>query len=286
MADRDYVRIEQAIRYIAHRVHEQPRLEQVAAGIGLSEYHFQRLFRRWAGISPKRFLQYLTAERGRALLLSSRSVLDATLEAGLSSPGRLHDLMVSMHAATPGAIKARGAGLTIQYGVHPSPFGDCFIAVTDRGVCGLEFLGPLSDTQALVNLKANWPAASLREQPRATRSIAARLFSTAPAGNAPLPLFVRGTNFQIKVWEALLRIPEGRALSYEDLARSMGRPNATRAVASAVAGNAIAFLIPCHRVIRKTGAFGDYRWGSTRKQALLAWEATRHGATDAGDGPG
>jgi AraC family transcriptional regulator of adaptative response/methylated-DNA-[protein]-cysteine methyltransferase len=273
MSQRDYQRIERAIHYLALRRQEQPRLEQVAAHVGLSAFHFQRLFRRWAGISPKRFLQYLTAERARELLLSSRSVLDATFETGLSGAGRLHDLMVAMHAATPGEIKAHGAGLTIDYGVHPSPFGDCLLAVTERGICGVEFLEPLSRGAALARLKAAWPVATLRERPQATTGVAARLFSAQVKTKTPLPLFVRGSNFQIKVWEALIRVPSGNVVCYEDLARLAGKPDATRAVASAVAQNAVAFLIPCHRVIRKTGAFGEYRWGATRKRALLMWEA-------------
>jgi len=273
--DRDYLRIERAIRYLARHVHEQPRLEQVAAQVGLSGYHFQRLFRRWAGVSPKRFLQYLTAERARVLLQSSRSVLDASFEAGLSGAGRLHDLLVAIHAATPGEVKAEGAGLNIDYGIHASPFGDCLIATTERGICGLEFLAPLGNKNALARLKQAWSAASFRERPNATRPVARRLFGLRADARMPVQLLVRGTNFQIKVWEALLRIPPGYVASYEDVARLLGTPNATRAVASAVARNPVGFLIPCHRVIRKTGVVGEYRWGATRKQALLAWEAAR-----------
>lgn len=275
MADRDYARIEQAIRYLAQHAHDQPRLEQVAARVGLSAYHFQRLFRRWAGVSPKRFLQYLTAERARVLLQSSRSVLDAAFDTGLSSSGRLHDLMIAIHAATPGEVKSQGDGLRIDYGIHASPFGECLIALTERGICALEFLSPLGRTRALARLKASWSAASFREQPSATQPIVQRLFARRSNARTPLHLLVRGTNFQVKVWDALLRIPPGRVASYEDVARLLGAPRATRAVASAVARNPIGFLIPCHRVIRKTGAFGEYRWGATRKQALLAWEAAR-----------
>jgi AraC family transcriptional regulator of adaptative response/methylated-DNA-[protein]-cysteine methyltransferase len=275
MSQRDYQRIERAIHYLAQRPQERPRLEQVAAHVGLSAFHFQRLFRRWAGISPKRFQQYLTAERARELLRSSRNVLDATFESGLSGAGRLHDLMVTMHAATPGEIRAQGAGLTIDYGVHPSPFGACLLAMTERGICSIEFLEPLSRRAALARLKAAWPAATLRERPQATKAVAARLFNANVKIRTPLPLLVRGSNFQIKVWEALIRVPPGSLVCYEDLARFAGAPEATRAAASAVAQNAVAYLIPCHRVIRKTGAFGEYRWGAARKRALLAWEATR-----------
>jgi AraC family transcriptional regulator of adaptative response/methylated-DNA-[protein]-cysteine methyltransferase len=272
-ATRDYQRIEQAIEFLARHAREQPRLERVAAQAGLSEFHFQRLFRRWAGISPKRFLQYLTAGRARELLQSTRSALDVSLESGLSGTGRLHDLMVAVHAATPGDIKSRGAGLGIDYGVHMSPFGECLIALTGRGICGVEFLGPLRRREALARLRAVWPAAKFREHPRATAAVAQRLFNLRPNRDAPLSLFVRGTNFQIKVWEALLRVPAGRVVSYEDLARAAGCPDATRAAASAVAQNAVAYLIPCHRVIRKSGLIGEYRWGSERKHALLAWES-------------
>jgi AraC family transcriptional regulator, regulatory protein of adaptative response / methylated-DNA-[protein]-cysteine methyltransferase len=280
--NRDYARIEQAIEFLARHARTQPRLEQVAAHVGLSEYHFQRLFRRWAGISPKRFLQYLTAERARELLQSSRTTLDASLEAGLSGTGRLHDLMVAMHAATPGDIQSRGAGLIIDYGVHPTPFGECLIALTERGVCGIEFLDPLRRRGALVRLQTAWPAATLRERSRATRAVAQQVFADHSNGHEPISLFVRGTNFQIKVWEALLRVPLGNVVSYEDLARAAGEPDATRAVASAVAGNAVALLIPCHRVIRKNGVVGEYRWGAARKQAMLVWESARFEAIDNG----
>lgn len=272
---RDYQRIERAIDYLARHARTQPRLEQVAAHVGLSEYHFQRLFRRWAGISPKRFVQYLTAEHARELLQSSRSALDASLEAGLSGTGRLHDLMVAIHAATPGEIKAQGAGLMIDYGVHPTPFGDCLLALTMRGLCGLEFLVPLSKRAALARIKQAWPAATFRERPKSTHVMAANLFVPHRASSAPLPLHLRGTNFQIKVWEALIRIPPGEVVCYEDLARLAGAPETTRAAASAVAQNVVAYLIPCHRVIRKSGVVGEYRWSSVRKQALLAWEVAK-----------
>ncbi len=272
--NRDYQRVERAIQFLSQHVREQPRLEQVAAEIGLSEYHFQRLFRRWAGISPKRFLQYLTAEQACELLRSSRSVLDAAFDAGLSGTGRLHDLMIAMHAATPAEVKSRGAGLAIHYGIHPSPFGECLIAVTERGICALEFLSPLTRAQSIANLKASWTAANVRESPRMTRAIVERLYEPR-SKRTPPPIYVAGTNFQIRVWEALLRIPPGCIAAYEDVARLLGVPRATRAVASAVARNPVALLIPCHRVIRKTGAFGDYRWGTARKQALLAWESAR-----------
>jgi AraC family transcriptional regulator of adaptative response/methylated-DNA-[protein]-cysteine methyltransferase len=272
----DYERIERAIRYLEENYRQQPNLMALAREAGLSEFHFQRLFRRWAGISPKRFVQYLTAGHAVRMLRESRTNLEAAYDSGLSGGGRLHDLLVNFHAVTPGELKRAGAGLTIQYGFHPSPFGECLIAATARGVCHLGFVSPADRRAALAELTAEWSRARLEEAPRATAPIARRLF-TRGNGHAPtgIDLHVRGTNFQIKVWEALLRIPPGGVVSYEDLARHIHAPRAVRAVANAVAHNPVAWLIPCHRVIRKSGALGGYRWGETRKKALLAWEAAR-----------
>jgi AraC family transcriptional regulator of adaptative response/methylated-DNA-[protein]-cysteine methyltransferase len=273
----DYERIERAIRFLDENYHNQPDLKSLARGAGLSEFHFQRLFRRWAGISPKRFLQYLTAGHAARLLRASRSNLETAHEAGLSGGGRLHDLFINLHAVTPGELKRAGAGLTIQYGFHPSPFGECLIGVTTRGVCHLGFLLPADRRAALTELVAEWPRARLEEGPRVTAPLARRLFTRA-SGHAPgIDLHVRGTNFQIKVWEALLRIPPGGVVSYEELAQHIHAPRAVRAVANAVAHNPVAFLIPCHRVIRKSGGLGGYRWGEIRKKTLLAWEAARAG---------
>jgi len=271
----DYTRIERAIRYLEQNYQHQPGLKELARGAGLSEFHFQRLFRRWAGISPKRFVQFLTAGHAVRMLRESRTNLEAAFDAGLSGGGRLHDLLVNFHAVTPGELKRAGAGMTIQYGIHPSPFGECLIAVTARGVCHLGFM-PASDRQAvLAELAAAWPRARLEAAPRVTAPVARRLF-TRGNGKAPgIGLHVRGTNFQIKVWEALLRIPPGRVASYEAIALRIHAPRAVRAVANAVAHNPVAWLIPCHRVIRKSGALGGYRWGATRKKALLAWEAAQ-----------
>jgi AraC family transcriptional regulator of adaptative response/methylated-DNA-[protein]-cysteine methyltransferase len=280
MTTSDYARIETAIRYLDANFREQPSLSEIAAQVHLSEYHFQRLFRRWAGITPKRFLQYLTAEHSRRLLRESRSVLEVSDANGLSSAGRLHDLLVGLHAVTPGELKTQGADLVIRYGFHPSPFGECLIAITGRGICALEFVETGSRTKALARLKSQWQGASLRLQPRATRLMAARVFAASRAADR-CDLYVQGSNFQVKVWEALLRIPPGRVVSYEDMAARIGAPAATRAVASAIARNPVAFLIPCHRVIRKTGVFGEYRWGSARKQAMLGWEAAQRVADDA-----
>jgi len=273
----DYTRIERAIRYLEQNYQQQPGLKELARGAGLSEFHFQRLFRRWAGISPKRFVQFLTAGHAVRMLRESRTNLEAAYDAGLSGGGRLHDLLVNFHAATPGELKRAGAGMTIQYGIHPSPFGECLIAVTARGVCHLGFM-PAADRRAvLAELTAEWPRARLEAAPRVTAPVARRLF-TRGNGKAPgIGLHVRGTNFQIKVWEALLRIPPGCVASYEAIARRIHAPRAVRAVANAVAHNPVAWLIPCHRVIRKSGALGGYRWGATRKKVLLAWEAAQAG---------
>jgi AraC family transcriptional regulator, regulatory protein of adaptative response / methylated-DNA-[protein]-cysteine methyltransferase len=276
MSAADYERIEQAIHYLQDNHLEQPELHDVAESAGLSEYHFQRLFQRWAGISPKRFLQYLTAEHARELLAQSRSVLSVSFESGLSGGGRLHDLFVQLHAVTPGEQKAQGAGLVISYGVHDSPFGSCMIAVTDRGVCGLSFLegDDVEGTSALSDLRARWSGATLVQGDAATRDTARRIFGVLPANPAaPLSVLVKGTNFQVKVWEALLRIPAGQVASYEDVAASIGSATALRAVGSAVARNPIAYLIPCHRVIRKSGVLGEYHWGPVRKKAMLVWES-------------
>lgn len=273
----DYERIERAIHYLEENYQQQPGLKEMARSAGLSEFHFQRLFRRWAGISPKRFVQYLTAGHAVRMLRDSHTNLETAYDAGLSGCGRLHDLLVNFHAVTPGELKRAGARLTIQYGFHPSPFGECLIAITARGVCHLGFLLPADRRAALAELAAEWPRARLVEAPRATAPLARRLFARGN-GHAPnIDLHVRGTNFQIKVWEALLRIPMGGVVSYEDIAQRIRAPRAVRAVANAVAHNPVAWLIPCHRVIRKSGALGGYRWGGTRKKVLLAWEAAKAG---------
>jgi len=280
----DYERVERAIHYLEVNYQDQPNLKVLARDAGLSEFHFQRLFRRWAGISPKRFVQYLTAGHAVRMLRESRTNLDAAYDAGLSSGGRLHDLFINLHAVTPGELKRAGAGLSIQYGFHPSPFGECLIGVTSRGVCHLGFVSPKDRRTAFAELTAEWPQAQFKEAPRVTTPLARRLFKRIN-GHAPgIDLHVRGTNFQIKVWEALLRIPPGGVVSYEYLARHIQAPRAVRAVANAVAHNPVAWLIPCHRVIRKSGALGGYRWGETRKKALLAWEAARAGGIISSEG--
>jgi AraC family transcriptional regulator, regulatory protein of adaptative response / methylated-DNA-[protein]-cysteine methyltransferase len=265
----DYLRIEQAILYLENHYKEQPSLEQVASSIGLSEYHFQRLFTRWAGVSPKRFLQFLTKEGAKEWLNRSENLLETTHQVGLSSLGRLHDLFVTTEAVTPGEFKSRGEGVIIRYGIHASPFGTCLIALTDRGICHLGFV-QMSEGQAIDNLMADWKNARMVEDSRATRPLVNAIFEAAPG--TPLHLHLRGSNFQLKVWEALLQIPSGSVTTYDGLAQRIGQPGASRAVGTAVGHNPIAVLIPCHRVIRKVGEFGNYRYGAVRKKALLARE--------------
>lgn len=281
----DYARIEHAILFLESNYHRQPELREVAESVNLSEFHFQRLFRRWAGISPKRFIQFLTLEHAKRLLSESHSVLDATFDAGLSSPGRLHDLFVNVEAMTPGQFKAQGAGLRVSYGFHPTPFGECLLAATARGICGLGFVEAAGRAAIQDDYRLRWPNAAWEENPRLTGSYVRRIFgSRKPDGGQPMTLVLHGTNFQIKVWEALLKVPMGSVIPYQELAGRVCSARAARAVGSAVARNPIAFLIPCHRVIRKAGAIGEYHWGAARKKAMLAWEAaqtTRAAESDA-----
>jgi AraC family transcriptional regulator of adaptative response/methylated-DNA-[protein]-cysteine methyltransferase len=269
----DYTRVEQAIRFLDANTQRQPELREIAESVGLSEFHFQKLFTRWVGISPKRFLQFLTKENAKRLLEDSTNLLDAAYEVGLSGPGRLHDLFITCEAVTPGEYKARGEGLTIRYGFHPSPFGECLLATTPRGICSLAFVEKRDRRAALDELRRQWSKAVLVEDPLVTRPLVRRIFNRdASSLQSSLALLLRGTNFQIKVWEALLCIPPGRVVTYEDIAAFLGKPTASRAVGGAVASNPIPVLIPCHRVIRKVGEFGNYRYGPARKKALLGWE--------------
>jgi AraC family transcriptional regulator of adaptative response/methylated-DNA-[protein]-cysteine methyltransferase len=274
----DFARIARAIVYLEAHAAEQPGLARVAAHLGLSEFHFQRLFHRWAGVSPKSFLQLLTLNHAKRLLAGSASVLEASIEAGLSGPGRLHDLFVGLDAMTPGEFKAQAATLEIGWGVHPTPYGSALIATTARGVCGFSFLADeASDARALAELHARWPGATLRHDLARTAAVAAEVsarMAGQPAGK-PLALLLAGTPFQTQVWRALLAIPEGMVCSYGQLARLAGYPGASRAVGAALGANPIGYLIPCHRVVRASGAAGDYRWGTARKRVLLATEQVR-----------
>ena len=276
MGNSDYSRVAEAIQYLEAHASSQPSLPEVAAHVGLSEFHFQRLFHRWAGVTPKAFLQCLTLGRAKAMLQDSRSLLDASLELGLSGPSRLHDLFLSVEAMTPGTFKRGGEGLTIQWGVHDTPFGEALLAVTTRGLCGLSFLGDASRGEAIRGLERRWPEADLAEAPERTEPIAAEVSARMQGTpGQPLSLVLKGSPFQVKLWEALLTIPEGQVTSYQGLARRIQAPGASRAVGTALSMNPIGYLIPCHRVIRATGAIGDYRWGGVRKQALLAMEGAR-----------
>jgi AraC family transcriptional regulator of adaptative response/methylated-DNA-[protein]-cysteine methyltransferase len=276
MRHSDYDRVTRALDYLdAHR-DERPALEDVARAAGLSPFHFQRLFRRWAGVSPARLVRYRTAQRAKAALREGRTVLDTAYEVGLSGAGRLHDLLVAVDAVTPGNVRTAGAGLTIRWGHHDTPFGGATVALTDRGICALGF-DDRERGATVARLRHDWPAAHLVRDQRETAGVIGRIFRRVRPGQ-PLTLHLRGTNFQLKVWEALLASPEGATTSYGDLAVAIGKPSASRAVGAAVGDNPVAFLIPCHRVLRASGALGGYRWGAERKQAILAWEAVRRSA--------
>jgi len=275
-----YQLIQQAIQYIEANLQQQPELSEIASAVGLSEYHFQRLFTRWAGISPKRFMQFLTKEKAKGFLDRSENLLETTHQTGLSSLGRLHDLFINTEAVTPGEYKSRGAGVNIRYGIHPTPFGKCLIAATDRGICHLGFVD-VNEGKAIDSLVEHWKQADVMEDYQSTAPLVNRIFldTSTPLNTArdtPLKLHLRGTNFQIKVWEALLNIPTGALTTYEQIAAAIGNPRAVRAVGSAVGDNPIAYLIPCHRVIRKSGEYGNYLYGSARKKAILARELSIH----------
>jgi AraC family transcriptional regulator of adaptative response/methylated-DNA-[protein]-cysteine methyltransferase len=272
----DYQRIEKAIQFLAENFHSQPSLKEIAGNIYVSEFHFQRLFTRWVGISPKRFLQFLTKEYAKALLERSINLLDVTYESGLTSPGRLHDLFVTCEAVTPGEYKTKGAGLEIAYGYHATPFGECMLAKTGRGICGLNFVQSGGRRPVFADLKNRWTNAKLVEDPQLTRPFVKQIFNPSEEKNSvPLHLILNGTNFQIKVWEALIKIPMGAVVSYENVAAHIGMPKASRAVGNAVGSNPVSFIIPCHRVIRKTAEFGNYGGGVARKMAMLGWEAVQ-----------
>ncbi|TLM98889.1 MAG: methylated-DNA--[protein]-cysteine S-methyltransferase, partial [Actinobacteria bacterium] len=247
----DYERVRSAILYLAERAPEQPSLEDVAEHVGLSPSHFQRVFTRWAGVSPKRYVQYLSAVEAKRLLRESQPVLDTAFEVGLSGSGRLHDLMVTVEAMTPGEYARGGEGVSIVYGVHESPFGPCLIALTDRGVCALRFSDDPDAADAVAALAVEWPRADVRRDDGGTAEVVDRIFGSLDA-DEPLSLALKGTNFQLRVWEALLSVPEHALISYSDLAARIGEPRATRAVASAVGANPVAYVIPCHRVLRST----------------------------------
>lgn len=280
----DFQTVAEALQYLEENFLRQPSLDELAAHAGMSKFHFQKLFTRWAGVSPKRFLQFLTLEHAKGLLLESEPVLHTAFASGLSGPARLHDLFISTEGVTPGEFKTRGLNLQITYGVHPTHFGPGLLAQTERGLCHLAFLDSsraATKREAVDALRAEWPGAILTEAPGETAELAQAIFPprNPPPPAAPLSLFLKGTNYQIKVWTALLRIPPGTVTTYGGLAKALGAPKSARAVGSAVARNPVAYLIPCHRVIRGMGAIGEYRWGAVRKKALLGWEAAQRALT-------
>ena len=276
MENIDYYRVEKAIKYIETNYKYQPTLEEIADHVCLSPFHFQRLFKDWAGVSPKKFIQFLTLEYAKKVLSQSQSIFEASYEAGLSGPSRLHDLFVNIEAVTPGEFKDRGEGLKIYYGFHQSPFGSYLLAVTGRGICALQFAAEDEREMYLDLLKKQWVEADFEENPARTETYHKQLFaSKRDVNQKKITLLLKGTNFQLKVWKALLQIPAGSLASYDMIARDIGSPTASRAVGSAVGANPVGFIIPCHRVINKVGAIGQYRWGSSRKKAIIGWEAAK-----------
>lgn len=273
----DYQRIARMIEYLDEHYTDQPDLAALAEHVGLSPFHFHRLFSRWAGITPKDFIECLTLNHAKELLRQGESILDAAFGAGLSGPGRLHDLCVKLEAASPGEMKSGGSGCKIRFGFARTPFGDWLAAENARGVCHVAFVEERNSTAAVAALRESWPEAQLKSDASVAARLAALVFdnSKAPGSRPALRAFVRGTDFQVRVWRALLQIPAGALVSYGRLANLVGHPEASRAVGSAVGQNPLAYLIPCHRVIRETGVVKGYRWGDTRKRALLAWESAK-----------
>jgi AraC family transcriptional regulator of adaptative response/methylated-DNA-[protein]-cysteine methyltransferase len=269
----DYDRVKKAIIFIDQNFHKKPSLKEIADQVGLSLYHFERLFSKWAGTSPQRFVHFLSKEYLKNLLLESNNLLETTYKAGLSSSSRLHELFVNYEAMTPAQFRERGKGLQIGYGFEETPFGKCLIGFTKRGVCHLVFVDA-DEQKALAEFKQNWSEANFYEDQKTAFGLIQKIFSFQKTdSDKPLSVFVRGTNLQIKVWEALLKIPVGKVASYSEIAESIGEPKAVRAVASSCGKNSVGFLIPCHRVIQTTAGLGGYRWGLERKQAILGWEA-------------
>ena len=270
----DYSRVEKAIAFLCDHQARQPELHELAAHLGMSESQTQRLFSRWAGISPKRFLQFLTVEHAKRRMRRTDDLLSLSLDSGLSGPGRLHDLFVTMEAMSPGEFRRAAAGMTIRYGIGETPFGSALIATTVRGICHLSFPAAGDLAPWLAQWRHEWPMANFVHDSADAGKTLGSVFSRAPAATARgLSLWVSGSNFQVQVWRALLRVPFGGLLSYGQLAQLLGRPGAARSVGSALACNPVAYLIPCHRVLRATGDFGVYHWGSGRKMAICGWEA-------------
>ncbi|MEZ4974601.1 MAG: methylated-DNA--[protein]-cysteine S-methyltransferase [Cyclobacteriaceae bacterium] len=271
----NYYRIEQAIRYLEENFQTQPNLDDVAEKVHLSPFHFQRLFTEWAGISPKRFLQFLTVDFLKEKLSESRNLVEAAETAGLSSQSRVYDLFTTLEAVTPQEYKTKGGGTTIYYGIHETPFGRCLLGVTERGVCWLSFIPTDEDPKIeLEQMKSHWHNSIFYEDESRTQYVVNQIFYKGQR-DSKLHLFVKGTNFQVKVWRALLDIPTGSVTTYQGIAEKIDSPKAMQAVGSAVGSNHIAYLIPCHRVIRKDGILGEYRWSAARKKSIIGWEMAR-----------
>jgi AraC family transcriptional regulator of adaptative response/methylated-DNA-[protein]-cysteine methyltransferase len=273
---RDYDAVRRAIAFISERWRNQPTIDAMADAAGVTPDELHQLFRRWAGLTPKAFMQALTLDHAKNLLRDSASVLDAALDSGLSGPGRLHDLFVTHEAMSPGQWKTGGAGMTLHYGFHPSPFGTAVVIATDRGLAGLAFSDPGEEQAALADMLRRWPRATAIEDSSATQALAQRVFEPSQwRADQPLRVVLIGTDFEVRVWEALLKIPMGRAVSYSDIAKNIQLPKASRAVGAAVGKNPVSFVVPCHRALGKSGALTGYHWGLTRKQAMIGWEAGR-----------
>ncbi len=274
----DYDIVRRAIAYISQKWRDQPEVEAIAHAAGVTPDELHHLFRRWAGLTPKAFLQAITLDHARRLLRDSASVLDASFEVGLSGPGRLHDLFVTHEAMSPGEWKSGGEGVTISYGFHPSPFGLALVMTTERGLAGLAFADPGEERAALADMRGRWPKAVYVEDAARTAPIAKRIFDSGEwRPDRPLRVVLIGTDFEVRVWETLLGIPLGRATTYSDIANKLGKPKASRAVGAAVGKNPISFVVPCHRVLGRSGDITGYHWGLTRKRAMLGWEAGRVG---------
>lgn len=268
----NYQRIEQAIVYLEKNFQRQPELDEVAEQVHLSPFHFQRIFTEWAGISPKRFLQFLTVDFLKAKLNETRNLVEAAESAGLSGQSRVYDLFTTLEAVTPQEYKLKGSGIRIEYGIHETPFGTCLIGVTDRGICWLSFIQPDEDVfKSIEEMKQHWNSSVFHQNNEYTQTFTQKIFNPQQRQDK-LHVLVKGTNFQIKVWEALLKIPMGSVTTYQGIAQQIQSPKAMQAVGSAVGSNHIAYLIPCHRVIRKDGVLGEYRWNPTRKKGMIGWE--------------
>lgn len=275
---RDYDSVRRAIAFISEHWRTQPTIEAMADAAAVTPDELHHLFRRWAGLTPKAFMQALTLDHAKNLLRDSASVLDAALDSGLSGPGRLHDLFVTHEAMSPGEWKTGGGGMTLRYGFHPSPFGTAIVIATDRGLAGLAFADPGDEQTAFADMKRRWPNATYVEDTDGTTALAQRVFDTRLwRADQPLRVVLIGTDFEVRVWETLLKIPMGRAVSYSDIACNINSPKASRAVDAAVGRNPVSFVVPCHRALGKSGALTGYHWGITRKQAMLGWEAGQVG---------